>query len=175
MISFTVPGQPIPQPRHRFRTVRSGGRWVPQAYLPPKHPVHAWKSRVVAEFLKQDRGNPGVFPLCGGVCVDLTIVNTRPQTCTRKTGTNPRLWDDRRGGPHSGDVDNFAKSILDALTGRAWDDDGQIVELIVRKYAAAGDEQPHAAVLIRRPVHAPQPYEKQLTLDVVTKNPAAPF
>lgn len=32
-----------------------------------------------------------------------------------------------------GDVDNYAKSILDALNGVAWEDDSQIVEVTVRK------------------------------------------
>lgn len=32
------------------------------------------------------------------------------------------------------DVDNIAKNVLDALNGIAWDDDSQVVELIVRKY-----------------------------------------
>lgn len=36
-----------------------------------------------------------------------------------------------------GDVDNLAKSFLDALNGVAWQDDRQIVELVVKKYYGA--------------------------------------
>ena len=32
-----------------------------------------------------------------------------------------------------GDIDNYVKSILDALNGVAWEDDKQIIELTVRK------------------------------------------
>lgn len=32
-----------------------------------------------------------------------------------------------------GDIDNYVKSILDALNGVAWEDDKQIVEITVRK------------------------------------------
>ncbi len=34
----------------------------------------------------------------------------------------------------SGDVDNYCKSILDGLNGIAYEDDDQVVELLVRKY-----------------------------------------
>jgi crossover junction endodeoxyribonuclease RusA len=32
-----------------------------------------------------------------------------------------------------GDIDNYVKSILDALNGVAWEDDKQIIELTVKK------------------------------------------
>lgn len=34
----------------------------------------------------------------------------------------------------SGDVDNYCKSILDGLNGVAYEDDDQVVELLVRKH-----------------------------------------
>jgi len=44
-------------------------------------------------------------------------------------GTKKMTWKHRLRG----DVDNYAKSILDALNGVAWKDDSQIVEVTVRK------------------------------------------
>jgi crossover junction endodeoxyribonuclease RusA len=43
----------------------------------------------------------------------------------------------------SGDVDNYCKSILDGLNGVAYEDDDQVVELLVRKHRvkAAADER----------------------------------
>lgn len=42
--------------------------------------------------------------------------------------------------PKKPDCDNIAKSILDALNGIAYDDDSQIVELVVRKcYSGSGE------------------------------------
>lgn len=43
------------------------------------------------------------------------------------------------------DVDNIAKIILDGLNGIAWDDDTQVVELVVSKHYS---EDPRVAVMI---------------------------
>lgn len=40
----------------------------------------------------------------------------------------------------TGDVDNYAKAVLDSLNGILWDDDDQITELTVRKCYCADDE-----------------------------------
>ena len=42
-----------------------------------------------------------------------------------------------------GDVDNYAKAVLDSLNGVLWDDDDQIVSLLVYKEYVGADEQPH--------------------------------
>lgn len=45
------------------------------------------------------------------------------------------------------DLDNLAKSVLDALNGIVWRDDAQVASLSMSKQIAAGDECP--GVLIR--------------------------
>lgn len=40
----------------------------------------------------------------------------------------------------TGDVDNYAKAVLDSLNGVLWEDDDQITELIVRKGYCADDK-----------------------------------
>lgn len=48
-----------------------------------------------------------------------------------------------------GDVDNYAKATLDALThAELWDDDDQVEVLVATKRYAAEDEEPHAHVVV---------------------------
>jgi Holliday junction resolvase RusA-like endonuclease len=62
------------------------------------------------------------------------------QVC-RKPKTTTRSWP-------RGDVDNFAKAVLDAITRSdwGWDDDDQILELKIIKRFAEADEQPRSDI-----------------------------
>lgn len=52
--------------------------------------------------------------------------------------------------PH-GDIDNYCKSILDAMTKKQfWKDDVDITHLIASKRFAEPEEEPHTAVLVKR-------------------------
>lgn len=88
-------------------------------------------------------------PLEGNLRADVEFVCHRPKTTKR---INPR-----------GDIDNYMKAILDAITGEKptkkkpnvkpkgyWLDDDQIVYVIARKRFANGDEQPHTRITIER-------------------------
>ena len=46
------------------------------------------------------------------------------------------------------DVDNVAKSVLDGLTGVAYEDDGQVVELLVRKHKVKREEEERVEIEI---------------------------
>ena len=46
------------------------------------------------------------------------------------------------------DRDNLDKAVMDALKGLAWIDDSQVCQGEIQKWIAAGDEQPHALILI---------------------------
>ena len=48
----------------------------------------------------------------------------------------------------SGDVDNYCKSILDGLNGVAYQDDGQVVELLVRKHKVKRKEEERVEIEI---------------------------
>jgi crossover junction endodeoxyribonuclease RusA len=50
---------------------------------------------------------------------------------------------------HSGDVDNYCKSILDGLNGVAYEDDDQVVELLVRKHKVKRKEEERVEIEIR--------------------------
>lgn len=48
-----------------------------------------------------------------------------------------------------GDVDNYAKSVLDALNGVLWDDDDQILKLTVTKRFTRQDEDGHILLEVK--------------------------
>ena len=102
MISFTVPGEPVPQPRPRVST--QGG--FARAYVPAKHPVHAYRQAVA---LSAKLAGLGTINEPIQVCV--VSVFERPKSHVTGRGvvkaTAPRV-------PRP-DVDNIAKAVLDAL------------------------------------------------------------
>jgi Holliday junction resolvase RusA-like endonuclease len=118
-IAFTVPGEPVPQPRPRVST--RGG--FARAYVPAKHPVHAYREAVAAAALAAGAGVHGE-----PVSVVIDLVWQRPKSHMRKSGVKP----DAPVLPRA-DVDNAAKAVLDSLNGVAWEDDGQVQRLVVEK------------------------------------------
>lgn len=108
MISFSVPGDPVPQPRPRVST--RGG--FARAYVPAKHPVHAYRQavRLTARIAGlRERAEP--------MSVCIVAVFKRPASHVTSKGvvkaTAPKV-------PRP-DVDNIAKAVLDAL-GEFFDD-----------------------------------------------------
>ena len=123
-VTFSVPGNPVPQPRPRVAT--RGG--FARAYVPSSHPVHAYR-RAIADTARVH----GVNVSDGAVAVELRFTFERPKSHRTKTGikaTAPTL-------PRE-DVDNLAKACLDGLTCVAWHDDKQVADLHATKQY--GDE-----------------------------------
>ena len=123
-IVFDVSGDPVPQPRPRVST--RGG--FARAYVPQKHPVHAYRRAIAFEAVKA-----GAKPGRGTVNVVIEAVFVRPKYHKTKRGvkvTAPEI-------PRQ-DVDNVAKAVLDALNGVAWVDDTQVARLVIEK--SYGDE-----------------------------------
>lgn len=102
MIAFTVPGEPVPQPRPRVST--RGG--FARAYVPAKHPVHAYRQAVALA-----AKIAGLKPITEPIQVCVVSVFQRPKSHLTGRGavkaTAPRV-------PRP-DVDNLAKAVLDAL------------------------------------------------------------
>jgi len=123
-LTFTVYGQPVPQPRARVST--RGG--FARAYVPAKHAIHAWRDAIVASY----RG-----PLHHGpLCVAVNFRFARPASHTGKRGLTVAGKLAKYPRP---DADNLLKA-LDALNGVAWLDDSQIVRLCGAKgWCHAGD------------------------------------
>ena len=117
-VTFTIAGEPVPQPRPRVST--RGG--FARAYVPAKHPVHAYRQSLAAAARAAGLGETGE-PL--NVVID--AVFQRPKSHLNKAGvkaTAPRL-------PRP-DVDNLAKAVLDALQD-VMGDDTNVARLVVEK------------------------------------------
>lgn len=118
-IAFTVPGEPVPQPRPRVST--RGG--FARAYVPKTHAVHAYREAIAAAARAAGAGVHGE-----PVSVVIDLVWQRPKSHMRKSGVKP----DAPVLPRA-DVDNAAKAVLDSLNGIAWKDDSQVQRLVVEK------------------------------------------
>ena len=118
-ITFEVAGDPVPQPRPRVST--RGG--FARAYVPAKHPVHAYRRAIAHEAAKA-----GATPGRGIVSVVIDAVFVRPKYHKTKRGVKVSAPEVPRQ-----DVDNVAKAVLDALNGVAWVDDTQVSRLVVEK------------------------------------------
>jgi len=117
-VTFSVAGQPVPQPRPRVST--AGG--FARAYVPGKHPVHAYREAIAAAARAAGLTTTGE-PL--NVVID--AVFERPKSHMRKAGVKadaPKL-------PRP-DVDNIAKAVLDALQD-VIGDDSMVGRLVVEK------------------------------------------
>ncbi len=117
-ITFSVPGEPVPQPRPRVST--RGG--FARAYVPAKHPVHAYRQSLAAAARAAGLSDTGE-PL--SVVIDAVFV--RPRSHVRKSGVKP----DAPKLPRP-DVDNIAKACLDALQD-VIGDDTCVARLVIEK------------------------------------------
>ncbi len=117
-ITFTVPGDPVPQPRPRVST--RGG--FARAYVPSTHPVHDYRGAIASA-----AADAGLTPTGEPLNVVIDAVFVRPKSHMRKSGVRadaPRL-------PRP-DVDNIAKAVLDALQD-VMGDDSLVARLVVEK------------------------------------------
>lgn len=118
-LSFSVKGDPVPQPRPRVTTRGGFGR----AYVPSSHPVHRYRA-AVADAAKA----AGATVSDDAVSVELTFLFERPKSHRNKSGVKkdaPKL--------PAPDCDNLAKAVLDSLTCVCWHDDRQVARLTVSK------------------------------------------
>jgi len=117
-ITFSLPGEPVPQPRPRVST--RGG--FARAYVPAKHPVHAYRQSLAAAARAAGLSDTGE-PL--SVVIDAVFV--RPKSHMRRGGVKP----DAPKLPRP-DVDNIAKACLDALQD-VIGDDTCVARLVIEK------------------------------------------
>jgi Holliday junction resolvase RusA-like endonuclease len=108
--SIYIDGKPHPKERPRVVTTKSG-RAV--AYTPQK--------TVAAEKKIKEAWDGPKFS--GEVCVHIVVD-------TEGTAVIVERLDLDTKSKLRGDLDNYVKTILDALNGVAWDDDSQVVKII---------------------------------------------
>ena len=126
-VTFTVPGKPIAKGRPRFG---NGRAFTPQTTVTAEAVIKLAAMEHFAE------------PISGPVRVSVTAYFSLPQSWP-KTRRATLI-----GRPHTQrpDADNIVKTVTDALNGVAYDDDGQISELRVRKLWA---EHAETVVLVQ--------------------------
>ena len=130
-IEFTVPAIPVAQPRARATAINGRARMYEAS---SKHPVHAFKATLRLAAAEAYKGPPLEGPLSAQI---LFVFPMKSQRIRKPKATKP-------------DCDNLAKSVLDALNGLMFGDDGQVVRLEVEKWHANGMEQPHVRIAISR-------------------------
>lgn len=75
----------------------------------------------------------GAAPLEGPLAFDIWVVIKPAKSLTRKDGSWRASARRHPVGSQDGDVDNYAKTVLDCLHGIVFDNDSQVVDLHVRK------------------------------------------
>ena len=122
MIQFTVPGTPVP--KGRPRSFVRGGKVG--HYTPKKTADYEKAVRMLAQAAMGCRK-----PINGAVAVEITLFLTPPKSWSIK----------KRNAAMSGeifptatpDIDNCTKAIFDAMNDVVFDDDKQVVDLVVSK------------------------------------------
>jgi Holliday junction resolvase RusA-like endonuclease len=121
-IAFEVLGDPVPQPRPRITTRGNHGH----AYVPAKHPIHAYRASIAAAARAAGATPTDEAPL--SLIIDLVFV--RPKSHYRANGElNPRTA--LKVPP--GDCSNYQKGVEDSLNGIAWVDDVQVGKVVTEK------------------------------------------
>ena len=121
-VSWVNPHAPMPAPRAKL--TRTGLMYYPKLYT-------VWRGDTMVHV-------PAMVPL-----LDVPVAIALDHVCPPyKTVTTQ--W-------ARGDIDNFAKAILDVITKskRIWKDDMQVTFMIERKRFAIIGEKPHTAIYIR--------------------------
>jgi Holliday junction resolvase RusA-like endonuclease len=119
-----IPGEPIAQPRHNFRVIKTKqGNLTCMPYIPKSDPVHAYKQAIRLAYV-----NAGGEVLEGPVEIRIACWFERPKGHSKK---RRKQAEPKTTKP---DLDNLAKAILDALNEIAYNDDGQVCRLTVEKW-----------------------------------------
>ena len=122
MITFVVDGTAVPKQRPRI----SGRR----AYTPKR--TKDYEERVLEAFRSSYSGFYPAFGKDVPVRICISVIQEIPKSWSKKKraqAENGEIVPLSRNG----DVDNIAKSILDALNGFAYEDDCQVTMLMITK------------------------------------------
>lgn len=129
VIQFTVTGKPTPMQR-AGRNYKTGRSYIPAESAEYRQRIQAAYRASIDE---DDEPFDKSIPLA------MTIVVTLPLEIKKSWSKSKRDMVEngemRAIGKNTGDVDNYAKAVQDALNGLAYHDDSQIVSLkVIKKY-----------------------------------------
>lgn len=138
MISFTVYGSPVSQPRQRHRVIQSHGKTFAMNYTSKTDPVQSWKT-----FVRDAAEKAGAELIAGPVRMSLEFFLPRPASLSRKKDPDGAI-------PHAGskDVDNLFKAVADCLIGICYQDDKQIADARIQKFYHEKSAGPRAHVVL---------------------------
>ena len=132
MISFTVNGPAVPKQRPRM-----GGR---RAYTPKK--TKDYECKVRQAFSDAYHGDIPVYAENTPVRAVIEVIQVVPQSWSKKK-REAALVGKLAPTSRNGDLDNIAKSILDALNECVYHDDAQVTTLLISKRYG---EEPRAVI-----------------------------
>jgi Holliday junction resolvase RusA-like endonuclease len=135
-VSFTIPGQPVAKGRPKF--ARQGG--YVRAYTPEKTVAYETLVKLAA-----GEAMAGEQPMHGPLSVMLRRYVQIPMSTTKRD--RARIAAGEFYPVKKPDVDNVLKAVTDAMNGIVYDDDAQIVTVMVTKLYA---ETPRAEVGVMR-------------------------
>ena len=135
MIEFTVDGTAVPKQRPRI----SGRR----AYTPKR--TKDYEGRVLTAFRSSYKGICPAFGKDVPVHISITVRQEIPKSWSKKKRSEAEAGNIVPLS-RNGDIDNIAKSIMDALNGFAYEDDCQVTTLVITKMYAA---EPGADITLR--------------------------
>ena len=135
-VEFFVPGLPVAQPRQRHAMIAGHVR----NYTPTASPVNAFKATVK---LACREALPDGWDFSAPMRMRISATFPRPKSKTKKRGAN--VFYPKTSKP---DLDNLWKSIADALTGVAWNDDAQVWESTITKIVGSPDDEVGVSILI---------------------------
>jgi len=136
VISITIPGRPVPQPRHQISTIGGFAR----AYIPKDHPIHSFKESVKL-VAKLAMANNRIAD--GPIRISCEFVIDRPKSHTKK-----RRSIHRESHNQKPDLDNLVKALTDPMTGIVWVDDSQISGIVASKRWTNEGEEPGTTIEI---------------------------
>jgi len=134
-IEIIVPAVPVANPRARATSINGKSR----VYAKNTGPIATFKAMLAIAARQEHKGEP----LTGPLRVDIDFVFPRTSDMIWKRKPMPRVWHSKKP-----DRDNLDKAVLDGLNKILWRDDAQICDGRLRKFIAAGDEQPHARIVV---------------------------
>ena len=137
-------GDPKGQPRTRAFARKMGAKYVARVY--DSDVADEWKRAVDLGISREFAANPTLRDDASSFDCSLTFFFRRPKSHFGKGGYT------KASAPvfhvSKPDADNLAKAVLDALTGiRAWLDDDQVCELVVRKYWEHPQDNPPGCMI----------------------------
>ena len=133
VVRFTAYGMPQPQGSARMVPISQPCRVChrrEQRITSDNPKVPAWRKAIRTALDAE-----GMTPIAGPVRVSLAFMLRRPKGHSGARGLRPKAPTHPVARP---DIDKLARAALDALTGPAFGDDAQVVELIVLKHYATG-------------------------------------